>query len=175
MKVAISGASGMVGRALSAKLTAGGDSVVALVRREARGPAEARWDPLGNMVDTQALEGCDAVVHLAGESIAEGRWNESKKRAIHQSRAAGTETLSTALASMDKKPKVLVSASAIGFYGDRGDEVMDESSSQGSLFLSQVCRDWEDSAKAAADAGIRVLHPRIGVVLSKDLERPLRL
>lgn len=165
MRVAISGASGLIGRQLGAFLTTGGHEVLRLVRREA-GPGEVRWDPARGTVDAAALEGVDAVVHLAGESVAGGRWTAARKKEILESRRAGTDALARALAGLDRKPKVFVSASAVGIYGDTKDREVDEASDPGSGFLADVCKAWEAAADPARAAGIRVVHPRIGVVLS---------
>jgi hypothetical protein len=168
MKVAVSGASGMVGRALRRSLEAAGHVVAPLVRRPASAPEEISWDPARGQLDPAAFEGCDAVVHLAGENIASGRWSAAKKRAILESRVAGTSLLAGALAGCASPPGVLVSASAIGYYGDRGAETLDEESAPGSGFLPEVCRAWEDAARPATERGVRVVHPRIGMVLSPD-------
>lgn len=164
MRVAISGASGLIGTQLGAFLTTGGHQVHALVRRAPKA-GEIRWDPTGGTVDLAALEGVDAVIHLAGENVGQ-RWTPAVKRAAMESRALGTRTLATALAKLDKKPRIFVSASAVGYYGDTGDTVVDESAPSGAGFLAEVCRAWESGADPARDAGIPVVHPRIGVVLS---------
>lgn len=166
MHVAITGASGLIGSALGSLLSTGGDRVSRLVRRDARTPDEIAWDPAGGRIDTAALEGVDAVVHLAGEGIADHRWTAERKRAILESRTSGTGLLARTLAQLRNPPRVLVSASAVGIYGDRGDELLDESASLGSDFLAQVCEAWEAAAAPAAAAGIRVVHPRFGIVLS---------
>ena len=165
MKVLISGASGLVGSALRSSLEAHGHEVVALVRREPVRPGEVLWDPSVGGLDLSGV-GADAVVHLAGESIAEGRWNAAKKQRIRDSRVQGTRVLCEALASLKVKPKVVVCASAIGYYGHREDYLLSESSSPGEGFLPDVCREWEDAAEPARAAGIRVVSLRIGVVLS---------
>jgi len=126
------------------------------------------WEPEEGVAGAQELEGHDAAVHLAGESIASGRWDEEKKRRILESRVKGTRLLAETLAGLKEKPRVLVSASAIGFYGDRGDEVLHEESASGEDFLSEVCREWEKATLAASQAGIRVVHLRIGFVLSGE-------
>ncbi len=164
LTVAISGASGLVGQALSAFLTTGGHTVRPLVRR-APEDGEIRWDPGGGEIDRAALEGVDAVVHLAGEPIV-GRWTDAKKSRIYDSRVDGTRLLASALAELDEKPRVLVCASAVGFYGDRGDAVLTEASSSGDGFLAEVCRDWEAACAPASAAGIRVVNARLGIVLS---------
>ena len=169
MRVAVTGASGLIGRALVERLEAGGHQAVRVVRTGvAHGPDSSAvgWDPVAGLIDEEALEGLDAVVHLAGEPIAARRWSAEQKRRIANSRVRGTALLAGALARLDAPPGVLVSASAIGFYGDRGDERLDESSPGGDGFLAEVCRDWEAAADAARAAGIRVVHPRTGVVLS---------
>lgn len=167
LKVAVSGASGMVGRALVSRLLSQGHTVERLVRGQPR-PAEGEiaWDPVAGSIDSKRLEGVDAVVNLAGESIAGGRWTAAKKERILASRAHGTRFLSAALASLDRPPAVLASASAIGFYGDRGDASLDESAAPGSDFLADVCREWEGATEPAGQRGIRVAHLRLGVVLS---------
>lgn len=167
LTVAVSGASGLVGGELLPFLTTGGHRVRRLVRGTSAhaGRGDIAWWPDEGEVDLAALEGVDAVVHLAGAPIAEKRWTPEYKEAVRKSRTQGTRVLSEALARLKQRPRVLVSASAIGLYGDRGDEVLTEASGPGNDFLSEVCRDWEASTKAAEDAGIRVVHVRIGVVL----------
>ncbi len=159
MRILVTGASGLVGSQLGPFLTTGGHSVVALRRG-------SDWDLRRGYVDEAALEGFDAVVHLAGESIASGRWTAARKERIRSSRVTGTRLVSEALARMENKPRVLVSASAIGYYGDRGDELLTEDSESGEGFLASVCRDWEAATDAASQAGIRVVHLRTGIVLS---------
>ncbi|MEZ4247777.1 MAG: TIGR01777 family oxidoreductase [Polyangiales bacterium] len=167
MKIAITGSSGLVGTALGEALRARGDEVVALVRRAPRTAGEVRWDPSERRVDVAGLEGIDALVHLAGENIADGRWTEARKRAIRESRVLGTEAVAQAVAELSSKP-VLVSASAIGIYGDRGDAPLAEDAAPGEGFLAEVCVAWEHAAEAARLAGRRVVHPRIGIVLARD-------
>jgi uncharacterized protein (TIGR01777 family) len=173
MKVIVTGSTGLVGGALVRSLLADGHEVTRLVRGGAQafrapGTAAVHWDPERGEIDAGALEGHDGAVHLAGEPIAEGRWDEEKKRRILESRVKGTRLLSEALAGLSAKPKVLVSASATGFYGARGDEVLREESASGEDFLSEVCREWEKAALAASRAGVRVVHLRIGVVLTGE-------
>ncbi len=182
LKIAITGASGLVGTSIASFLSTGGHEVWSLVRRDANREArEIAWDPQSAKLDPADLDGLDAVVHLAGENIASGRWTAKRKRRIRDSRVNGTALLSKALAECEAPPKTLVSASATGFYGDRGDEVVDESSSAGEGFLTDVCREWEDAAAPARERGIRVVQPRIGVVLSpqggalKKMLLPFRL
>lgn len=167
LRVAVSGASGLVGSALVPFLTSGGHEVLRLVRREPQERDEVRWSAEGEAsFDREALEGLDAVVHLAGENIAAGRWSAARKARIESSRVEGTRRLAEVLAGLERKPSVLVCASAIGFYGDRGEEQLDEASARGQGFLPEVCERWERAADAAREAGIRVVHVRIGVVLS---------
>lgn len=168
MKILVTGASGLVGTALTAALEKEGHEVVALVRRAPRSASEIRWDPASGIPDPAAVEGADAVVHLAGENIAEGRWTAAKMERIRASRVQGTRTLCEALARLERKPSVLVCASAIGFYGDRGDEVLDEDSAPGRGFLTDVCREWEAACEPAREAGVRVVSLRTGVVLARD-------
>jgi uncharacterized protein (TIGR01777 family) len=137
---------------------------VRLVRGRAQNAAQVSWSPLAPLPPA-AVSGFDAVVHLAGESIV-GRWTDEKKKAIRESRVQGTRNLATALARTESKPKVFVCASAVGFYGSRGDELLREESAAGQGFLSEVCREWEDASRIAAEAGIRTVHIRIGLVLS---------
>lgn len=166
MRILVTGASGLVGRALVSFLTTGGHDVVRLVRRAASGDDEVSWDPKAGTIDATKLEGLDAVVHLAGEGIADGRWNDDKKARIRESRTSGTDTLARALAGCERKPAVFVCASAIGYYGDRGDEVLSEESAPGSGFLPDVCVAWEQACEPARAAGIRVVNMRFGIVLS---------
>jgi hypothetical protein len=166
MKVAITGASGLVGGALVPFLTTGGHEVVRLVRRAPKSKGEARWDPDAGEVDAAALEGVDAVVHLSGENIAGARWTEARKALLRSSRVGPTSLLARTLAGLKRKPKVLVSASAIGAYGDRGDSWVTERDAPADDFLGQLSVDWEKAAGPAREAGIRVVHPRIGLVLT---------
>lgn len=162
----ISGATGLIGSALVNALTAAGYTVRRLVRSERqRRPADVLWDPAGGRLDGKAMEGLDAVIHLAGEPIAQ-RWTASAKRRIRESRVRGTELLSTTIASLTRPPRVMLSGSAMGIYGDRGDEILDEMSPLGTGFLADVAREWEAATFPAARAGIRVVHLRTGLVLS---------
>lgn len=163
MKVLISGLSGLVGTSLGTFLNTGGHEVIGLSRSPQAGGI--RWDPMEGEIDKANLTGFDAVVHLAGESISK-RWTDKQKRLIRESREKGTRLLCEALAEMSSPPKVLVSASAIGYYGDRGDEALTESSPPGEGFLPEVCQAWEAACEAARERGIRVVNLRIGVVLS---------
>jgi uncharacterized protein len=167
MQVAITGASGLIGQALARFLTAGGHGVVRLVRRAPRGVDEARWDPHTGTVDAAALPGLDAVVHLAGENIAGGRWTAGRKALLRASRVGPTRLLALALARMESKPKVLVSASAIGYYGNRGDLWVTENDPPADDFLGRLSADWEGAAEPARQAGIRVVHPRFGIALAR--------
>jgi uncharacterized protein (TIGR01777 family) len=164
MNILATGSGGLVGSALVRRLTETGHEVGRLVR-SAAGPSEIHWSPEAGQLEAARLEGFDAVVHLAGESIV-GRWTEAKKRRILESRVKGTRCLSKALSRLSRRPKALICASAIGFYGDRGDETLDERSVSGSGFLSEVCRQWEEAAIPAAEAGIRIAHLRFGIILS---------
>lgn len=166
MLVAVTGAGGFIGRPLAAALAAGGHEVRRLVRRSTRAPDEIAWDPAAGALDRAALAGVEAVVHLAGESIAGGRWTASRRARIRDSRVGPTRLLAEALAALEPRPRVFVSASATGIYGDRGDEWLDESSPAGKGFLAEVARAWEGAAGPAARAGIRVVHPRTGLVLA---------
>ena len=167
MRVAITGATGLVGRALVDELRTLGHQVLRLVRRRTGAADEVLWDIAQRTVEVERLAGVDGVVHLAGESI-DGRWNRRKKERIRRSRLEGTHLLATALATLEPRPEVLVSASAIGYYGDRGAELLDESSPPGEGFLADVCVEWELAAAPAREAGLRVVHPRIGLVLSAE-------
>ncbi len=166
MNVLISGATGLIGSALLPELEAGGHTVTRLSRSQKEANT-IRWDPSAGTIDGD-LEGTEAVVHLAGESIAEGRWNPQKKRRILESRVQGTRLLAESIAALPDPPKVMVSTSAVGYYGDRGDEVLTEESAPGTDFLAGVCREWEAAAEPARRAGIRVVHPRLGIVLSPE-------
>lgn len=167
MQIAISGASGLVGSALCPLLTQQGHNVVAIRRGDGGSYEDSiRWDPNSGLTNPARLESVDAIVHLAGENVGEGRWNDAKKRKIRSSRVDGTRSLVQSMAAVEKRPRVLVCASAIGFYGDRGAAEMDESSAAGSDFLADVCEQWETEANAATELGVRVVNVRIGVVLS---------
>ncbi|HLL72925.1 MAG TPA: TIGR01777 family oxidoreductase [Pyrinomonadaceae bacterium] len=171
MKIIVTGSSGLIGSALVKTLLERGDEVTCLVRgaahaRRADGAREVLWNPARGELDAAGLEAHDAGVHLAGDPIAEGRWTDEKKRRIRESRVQGTTLLAETLAKLKAPPRVLVSASAVGYYGDRGSEVLTESSASGADFLSGVCREWEASTEAAKAAGIRVVKMRFGVVLS---------
>jgi len=166
MQVLVTGSSGLIGSALRERLQADGHRVVRLVRGPAREPDQVSWNPAGDEIDAAALEGVDAAVNLAGAGIGDHRWSEAYKREIVESRTRSTELLATTLAGLERKPAVLLSGSAIGYYGDRGDEVLDETSPPGDDFLARVCQAWEAASAPAADAGIRVALLRTGIVLS---------
>ena len=167
MKIAVSGATGLIGSALVERLTHDGHEVLPLVRR-APSPAERAiaWDPARGTIERNALEGCDAVVNLAGESVL-GHWTAAKKQRIRQSRVGGTRLLSEAIAGLERPPRVLLAASAVGYYGDRGAAELTEQSPSGDDFLAQVARDWESATGPAARAGVRVANLRFGVVLAR--------
>lgn len=182
MKILISGSHGLVGKALVNSLSRDGHEVVRLVRQaRTAGSAEIEWHPEKGLIDAERLEGLDAVVHLAGESIASGRWTSAKKRAIFDSRVKGTTLLSESLAKLSRPPAVFVSASAIGYYGDRGDEQLTEQSAPGAGFLADVCREWEKATAPAAEKGIRTVNARFGIILDptggalKQMLTPFRM
>lgn len=167
MRVAVSGASGLIGTALSAELAAAGADVVTLVRREARAASEVSWDP-ASALDPAVLTSVDAVVHLSGAPIAAKRWTPARKAELRASRITSTKTLAAALAAAAPPPRVLICGSAIGYYGDTGDVLVDEDNQAGSGFLPDLVRDWEAATEAAAAAGVRVVNIRSGVVLAAE-------
>ena len=183
MIVAVSGSSGLVGSALVPALRASGHTVRRLVRLRSAGADgdDIPWDPARGQIDLARLDGCDGVVHLAGENIAARRWSDAQKRRLRDSRVAATTLLASALKGLRRPPRVLVQASAIGGYGDRGDEVLTETSPFGHGFLPDLCRDWESASAPARDAGIRVVPLRFGIILSarggalKKMLLPFRL
>jgi uncharacterized protein (TIGR01777 family) len=166
MDVLVSGGTGFIGEALIPELEARGHRVKRLTRMPRSGE-DIRWDPDAGTIEGD-LAGTDAVIHLAGESIAEGRWTTEKKRRILESRRKGTGLLAEKIAGLPEPPSVMVSASATGYYGDRGNELLTEESEPGTLFLSRVCQEWEAAAEPAREAGVRVVHPRFGIVLSTE-------
>ena len=166
-RVAVTGATGLVGGALVPALRAAGHRVDRVSRRPpAAGTTDIQWDPARGLLDPRTLEGVDAVVHLAGERIAALRWTSAVKERIRRSRVDGTRLLAETLGRLTRRPRVLVAASGVGYYGDRGDVPLTEESPPGSGFLAEVCREWEEAADAARVAGIRVVHARLGVVLA---------
>lgn len=165
-RILISGASGLIGAALICALQKRGDEVYRLVRREPRGDKEIQWNPM-QVVPPQVVSGFDVVVHLSGETVA-GRWTESKKRRIRDSRVLTTRNLATALTQADKAPPTFICASAVGYYGNRGNEVLTEESPPGLGCLADVSREWEQASSPASQAGLRVVNLRIGVVLSRE-------
>lgn len=166
MRILVSGSHGLVGTALIKSLTEEGYEVVRLVRdKKDAGANEIEWHPDQDHIDAPRLEGLDAVIHLAGESIASGRWTDEKKRVIRDSRVKGTTLLSNTLAQLSRPPSIFISASAIGYYGNRGDEVLDETSKPGNDFLSSVCVEWEEATRPASEKGIRTINARFGIVL----------
>ena len=169
MKIAITGATGLIGSALSRSLASDGHEVVPVVRRPvAAGESAITWDPDAGTIDAAAFEGIDAVVHLAGAGIGDKRWSDEYKRIVLESRTKGTDLLARTLAGLDRKPSVLVSGSAIGIYGDTGDTAVTEDGPHAKDFLASVCEQWEAAALPAVEAGIRVPFLRTGIVLSPD-------
>jgi uncharacterized protein (TIGR01777 family) len=166
MEIAITGSTGLIGTALGAALRADGHRVRPVVRGPSSDPDAVRWDPAAGTIDAAGLDGVDAVVHLAGVGIGDRRWNEGHKAAVRSSRTEGTGLLARTLAGLDRPPAVLVSGSAIGYYGDRGDEVLTELSAPGDDFLAGVVQEWEAAAGPAVDAGIRTVYLRTGIVLA---------
>ncbi|MGI8735371.1 MAG: TIGR01777 family oxidoreductase [Pyrinomonadaceae bacterium] len=168
MRILISGSHGLVGKALIKALVADGHEIYQLVRHAPGSEKEIEWSPDRYSIAISRIEGFDAVYHLAGESIASGRWNEEKKRKIRESRSKGTKLLADALANLSRPPKTLISASAIGYYGSRGDEVLTETSPPGDDFLAGVCVEWEKATEHAIEKGVRVANTRFGIILDKD-------
>ena len=168
MKVLITGASGLIGRALQHSFREKGYEMLLASRSEPKDANSIYWDAVDGFTQPERLEGIDAVVHLAGESISGLRWTEEKKKAIRDSRVLGTRSVVNAISKLQDRPRVLVCASAIGFYGERGDEELTESSGAGDEFLSHVAKEWESEARRAEDAGVRTVLLRSGIVLSKD-------
>ncbi|MGV9932824.1 TIGR01777 family oxidoreductase [Streptomyces olivaceoviridis] len=166
-RIAVAGASGLIGSALVRSLTADGHEVVRLVRREPRGADEVRWDPERGRVDAAGLTGCDVVVNLAGAGVGERRWTPEYKRLLRDSRVLGTAALAKAAASLPRPPRVFVNGSAIGFYGDTGDRVVDEAAPPGDGFLSALCVEWEEAAAPVTEAGVRTVFLRTGLVVAR--------
>lgn len=168
-RVVITGITGFIGSKLAERLRQDGWEVVGVSRKPPRpGTRDLQWDPYAGKIDAAGLEGAEAVVHLAGESVADGAWTPERKEAIRKSRVAGTELLARTLAGLSQPPPHFLSASAIGFYGSRGDEVLTEASAPGTGFLVDVCREWEAATAPAEKAGLRVAHMRIGIVLGPE-------
>jgi uncharacterized protein (TIGR01777 family) len=167
-KILITGASGLIGTRLTRALEASGHTVLKAVRRTPKNDREVFWVPERGEIDKSKLTNLDGVVHLAGANIAGQRWSDSYKQEIRESRVKGTRLIAATIAALDPKPRVFACSSAIGYYGDRGEAVLDESSAPGDGFLPDVCVDWENSTKAAVDAGIRTVLMRTGVVLSPE-------
>jgi uncharacterized protein (TIGR01777 family) len=166
--VLVTGSHGLIGTALIPRLRARGDRVLRLVRGTPEGSDDIAWDPTAGTIDAAALDGVDAVVHLAGAGIGDKKWTPERKQLVLDSRTQPTGLLARTLAALERKPRVLVSASAIGYYGDRGDEILTEDSGPGEDFGARVCREWEDATSPAADAGIRVVRMRTGLVLAAN-------
>ena len=168
MKILLTGSHGLVGNALTTSLTGDGHDVMSLVRRQAANDSEIEWHPDRGEINDQQLEGLDVVVHLAGESIASGRWTDEKKRKIRESRVKGTELLSESLARLSPPPSTFICASAIGYYGDRGDQLLTEASAPGNDFLAEVCIAWEEATRSAEQKGIRTIRCRFGIILDEN-------
>jgi uncharacterized protein (TIGR01777 family) len=167
--VLMSGSSGLLGRAIGAALRTKSIGILSLVRHASERPDEIKWQPeAGHISKPETLEGIDAAIHLSGASLAGHRWSKEYKRELVESRVTSTRVLAEALARLKRRPSVLITASAVGFYGDRGDEIVDEESPAGRGFLAELCQAWEQAAQPAQDAGIRVAHLRFGVVLSRS-------
>ena len=165
LRIAVTGATGFIGERLVPLLAAAGHTVVTISRHEPRpGTADVQWDPAHGVLDPARLEGIDAVIHMAGANVGQ-RWSDQARREIRESRTLGTSLLARTLAGLERRPSVLVSMSAVGYYGNGGERVLGEDSAPGTGFLAEVVQDWESAAGAARDAGIRVVHPRLGVVL----------
>jgi uncharacterized protein (TIGR01777 family) len=168
MRIAVTGSSGLIGSALVPHLRAAGHEVQRVVRRAAAAPDEITWDPAKGTIDLAALNGVDGVVHLAGAGVGDHRWSDSYKREILDSRVDSTNTIVRAMQQVEHRPRVLVSASAIGWYGDTGDRIVDETAPAGTGFLADVVRAWEGASQVAVESGIRVVNPRTGLVVAKS-------
>jgi uncharacterized protein (TIGR01777 family) len=166
LNILVTGSTGLIGTELVSLLKKNNHHVLRMVRKTPAGSDEVQWDPASGIPDKTSIEGLDAVVHLAGENIAAGRWTTEQKRRIRESRIQGTRLLAQSLAYLFDPPKVLISVSAIGYYGDRGEQRLDESSAPGSGFLPELCREWEAATAQASARHIRVVNPRLGMVLS---------
>jgi uncharacterized protein len=169
LKIVVSGSNGSIGKTLVRALKSGGHKVTPLIRSKPNEHVDgAGWDPLTDRIDYDAIDGHDAVIHLAGQNLGDKRWNEAFKKECYDSRILGTRTIAHALTRIEKPPKVFLSASAVGYYGDQGDTELSEQSAQGKGFVADLCRDWENESKAAERKGVRVVQMRIGVVLSDE-------
>ena len=168
MKVLVTGASGFIGSALQRSLRKKGHELLLASRNEPRDDSWVQWSVDEGFADPKKLEGIDAVIHLAGESISGLRWTDDKKKAIRDSRVLGTRNIVDTIAELDRRPSVLIAASAVGFYGDRGDEILTETSKSGKTFLADVCREWEAESRRAEDSGVRTVLLRTGLVMSKE-------
>jgi len=166
MRILLSGASGLVGSALQIHLRAEGHKIYRLVRNPPRSAQEIFWNPESGLLDTPSIENFDACIHLSGENIGEGRWTAEKKKRLRESRILSTQTLVKKFLSLKKPPSHFLCASAVGFYGDRGDETLDEQSIAGQGFLPQLCEEWEQTSEPLSAQGIRVAHLRFGIILS---------
>lgn len=166
-RIAVAGASGLIGAALVRSLAADGHEVVRLVRRPPRTEDEVRWDPEGGRVDAAGLAGCDAVVNLAGAGVGDSRWTDTYKARIRSSRVLGTRALAEAVAGLETKPRVFVNGSAMGYYGETGERAVDESAPPGEGFLPELCVEWEGAAAPAQEAGVRTVFTRTGLVVSR--------
>ncbi|MEO6050167.1 MAG: TIGR01777 family oxidoreductase [Pyrinomonadaceae bacterium] len=168
MKVLITGSTGLIGQKLQSSFTEKGYRLLLASRKEPKDDQHIQWSIEDGFNDPEKLEGVDIVVHLAGENVSGLRWTDEKKKAIHGSRVLGTRNVVNAISKLKQKPQVFIAASAIGFYGERGDEEVSESSAAGDNFLAGVCKEWEAESRRAEDAGIRTVILRTGIVLSKD-------
>jgi len=168
MKILITGATGLIGKALQKALREKGHELLLASRKEPKDSSYVQWDIEKGFTEPERLEGIDGVIHLAGESISALRWTDEKKKAIRESRVLGTRNIVDTISDLKQRPRVLIAASAIGFYGDRGDEELTETSKPGKNFLADVCREWEAEARRAEDSGVRTVLLRTGIVLSRD-------
>ncbi|MFI1399008.1 TIGR01777 family oxidoreductase [Streptomyces sp. NPDC020681] len=167
MRIAVTGSTGLIGTALVRSLRSDGHEVVRLVRRPARAGDEVEWDPHRQYVDVAGLAGCEGVVHLAAAGVGERRWNDAYRKEIRDSRVLGTAAIAEAVAALEVPPRVLVSGSAVGYYGDTGDRTVDESAPPGSGFLPNLCVEWEEAAAPAQEAGVRTAFARTGLVVAR--------
>jgi len=168
MRIAVTGSSGLIGSALVPHLRAAGHEVQRVVRRASSAPDEITWDPAKGTIDLATLNGVDGVVHLAGAGVGDHRWSDDYKREILNSRVDSTNTIVSAMQQVEHRPRVLVSASAIGWYGDTGDRIVDETAPAGTGFLADVVHAWEGASQVAVESGIRVVNPRTGLVVAKS-------